>query len=73
MQNFTKLTNAQYDRLKWLILRVVPALTIAISGIGVLLGWDVTIVVGILGIVTTFLSSILGISTKHYEEDNHAE
>ena len=69
MQNFTKLTNAQYDRLKWLILRVAPALTIAISGIGVLLGWDVTIVVGILGIATTFLSSILGISTKHYEEE----
>lgn len=65
--NKLKLTNERYDFIKWLIIKVSPALVILISGMGVLFGFDVTVVVGLIGLVTTFLATILNISTKNYE------
>lgn len=69
MRKFTRLTNTQYDVIKWLIINVAPALILAITATGTLLEYDVTIIVGLISIVTTFFGTILGISTRHYEED----
>lgn len=69
MNRLSKLTNEQYDMLKFLVLRVSPALTILISGIGTLLGFDVTIIVGLLGLITAFIATVMGISSNNYNKE----
>lgn len=58
-----------YNVLKWIILIFVPALITFISGLGVLLGFDTTIIVGIIGLVATFVGSLIGVSTKNYYKE----
>ena len=59
-----------YDALKWIVLIFVPALITFISGLGVLFGFDTTIIVGVIGLVATFIGSLIGVSTRNYYKDN---
>lgn len=58
-----------YDALKWIVLIFVPALITFISGLGVLFGFDSTIIVGVIGLVATFIGSLIGVSTKKYYDE----
>jgi hypothetical protein len=58
-----------YDVLKWVILIFVPALTTFISGLGVVLGFDSTVITAIIGLVATFVGSLIGVSTKAYNDE----
>ena len=58
-----------YDALKWIVLIFVPALITFISGLGVLFGFDTTIIVGVIGLVATFIGSLIGVSTRNYYKD----
>jgi hypothetical protein len=63
-----KLKNKTYDILKWILLKVVPALIILIGTLGKIYDFE-TIANTInltIGAVALFFSSILGISSKNY-------
>lgn len=58
-----------YEFLKWLVLIFVPALITFISGLGVLFNFDSTIIVGLIGLIATFIGSLIGVSTKKYYDE----
>ena len=64
-----KLKNKTYDKLKFILLTLEPALVGLISGIGVLFKLDTTIIVGLIGLISTFLGSILQVSSSNYNDD----
>lgn len=47
----------------------VPAITVAISGLGVLWGFDSALIVGTIGIVATAVGAILKISTDNFNKE----
>ena len=64
-----RLPDKVYNLLKWIILIFVPALITLISGLGVLLGFDTTIINGIIGLVAAFIGSLIGVSTVNYNKE----
>ena len=63
------LTNKQYDLYKKLVTVVAPALITLITGLGALYKFDSTAITGTLALLTTFTGTVLGISSKKYNED----
>ena len=63
------LSDKVYNALKWIILIFVPALITLISGLGVLLGFDTTIINGIIGLVAAFIGSLIGVSSVNYNKE----
>ncbi len=61
------LTNKQYDIAKKAVTVVAPALITLITTIGALYKIDTTLVNGIIAAVTTFVGTVLGISSKNYQ------
>lgn len=68
-----KMTNAQYDTLKWLTLTVSPALVLCIVTIGQLFGYDTTLITGVIGAVTLFIGSSVGIAANQYKKDQDTQ
>lgn len=62
------LTNKQYDLFKKLVTVVAPALITLITGLGALYKFDSTAITGTLALLTTFTGTVLGISSKKYNE-----
>lgn len=62
------MSNRVYDILKWCLLVLEPALVTFISGLGVALNWDTELIVTIIGLVSTFLGTITGISSINYSK-----
>lgn len=62
------LTNKQYDLTKKLVTVVAPALITLITGLGALYKFDSTAITGTLALLTTFTGTVLGISSKKYNE-----
>lgn len=62
------LTNKQYDFYKKLVTVVAPALITLITGFGALYKFDSTAITGTLALLTTFTGTVLGISSKKYNE-----
>nr|DAV85973.1 MAG TPA: holin [Caudoviricetes sp.] len=62
------LTNKQYDFYKKLVTVVAPALITLITGLGALYKFDSTAITGTLALLTTFTGTVLGISSKKYNE-----
>lgn len=65
-----KLTNKQYDIIKFILFTVVPALTTLIGGLGMLYEFDVTQIVTLIGLVSAFVGAITGLSSSQYNKDN---
>ena len=63
------LSDKIYNALKWIIMIFVPALITLISGLGVLLGFDTTIINGIIGLVAAFIGSLIGVSSVNYNKE----
>lgn len=63
-----KLTNKEYDFYKKLVTVVAPALITLITGLGALYKFDSTAITGTLALITTFIGTVLGISSKKYNE-----
>lgn len=63
-----KMSNRKYDIMKWCLLTLEPALVALITGLGVALNLDTGLVVTIIGLVSTFLGSILEISSANYNK-----
>lgn len=62
------LTNKQYDLYKKLVTVVAPALITLLTGLGALYKFDSTAITGTLALLTTFTGTVLGISSKKYNE-----
>lgn len=62
------LTNKQYDFYKKFVTVVAPALITLITGLGALYKFDSTAITGTLALLTTFTGTVLGISSKKYNE-----
>jgi hypothetical protein len=61
--------NKTYDRLKWIVMIVLPAFGSFYFGLGDALGLPATTqVVGTITLTTTFLGTILGFSNKKYNQ-----
>lgn len=64
-----KMKNETYDRLKWFLFVFEPALVTLISGLGVALKLDTALVVTLIGLFSTFIGSITGISNLKYKKE----
>lgn len=65
-----KLPNAVYDRLKWLVLVVIPALTTFYKVLDAVFGWGYADVVLTISVgFCACLGAILGISTAEYNKE----
>lgn len=62
------MSNKQYDLIKKLVTVVAPALITLITGLGALYKFDSTAITGTLALLTTFAGTVLGISSKKYNE-----
>lgn len=65
-----KLTNNQYDIIKFILFTVAPALTTLIGGLGMLYDFDVTKIVTLIGIVSAFVGTITGLSSNQYNKED---
>lgn len=66
-----KLSNKQYDIIKWVVITLLPALTALIAGLGAALGWqDTELAITILALFTTFLGTIIGVSSNQYNKED---
>ena len=63
-----KLTNKTYDRIKFLVQIVAPALIVLIAGLGDLYGFDTQNIIGLITLMVTFTGSVLGISNLQYKK-----
>lgn len=64
-----KIPNKVYDVLKWIVVIFLPALEVAIFGLGQLYGFDSTIICGTLSIAATFIGALIGVSTYSYNKE----
>ena len=61
--------NKVYDIIKWVLLIVIPALNVLITGLCALYGWTWgPIVVGTIDLVAAFFGTILGIGSVKYQK-----
>lgn len=70
-----KFNSQVYDIIKWIVQGVLPALITAIGTIGIAVNWEHTeLTMTILGAITAFLATSLGISSASYykDGDDHA-
>ena len=69
-----KMNNITYDRIKWIVMILLPALTALVAGLGKAYGWDGTeLAVTTLTLFTTFLGAITVNSSSKYHADNTAD
>lgn len=64
-----KLTNKQYDRAKFAVTIVAPAVITLVTGLGALYGFETSIATGTIALAATFAGTVLGISSKKYHEE----
>jgi hypothetical protein len=65
-----KLSNSQYDVAKKSVTVVVPAAITLITGLGALYKFDTTAITGTIALCATFAGTVLGVSSKKYQEEN---
>lgn len=63
-----KLTNKTYDKIKFLVQIVAPALIVLIAGLGDLYSFDTQNIIGLITLLVTFTGSVLGISNLQYKK-----
>lgn len=61
------LTNKQYDIAKKVVTVVAPAAITLITGFGALYKFDTTTITGAIALLTTFVGTVLGISSNKYQ------
>ena len=65
-----KLSNSQYEVAKKAVTVVVPAAITLITGLGALYKFDTTAITGTIALCATFVGTVLGVSSKKYQEEN---
>lgn len=68
--NGLMITGKLYDRLKYFVLIVLPAISALYFGLGNIWGWpDIEQVVGSLAIIATVLGGLIGVSSKNFNDN----
>lgn len=57
-----RLPDKVYDILKWIVVIFLPALGVAIFGLGELFGFDSHLICGTISIIETFIGTLIGVS-----------
>lgn len=66
-----QLQSKTYDKLKWIVSVVLPAMGVLVGTLGKSYGWESTdIAVTTITAVTTFLGSCLMISSRNYNKED---
>lgn len=65
-----KLNDKSYNIIKWVVLTVLPALSVLIATLGKGYGWDTENIVLTLNAVALFLGAITGVSNYNYKKDD---
>ena len=64
-----KFPDKVYEILKWIVVIFLPALNTLIFALGGVLGFDSSVVCGVISAVTVFLGALIGVSTYQYRKD----
>lgn len=65
-----KMKNKTYDALKFLVTVFAPALMTLVGGLGAAgLVADTDVIVTVIGLVTAFVGSLIGLSSKQYKSN----
>lgn len=67
------MSNKLYDILKWIVITLSPALIALITGLGMLYGFDASIITGTIALITTFIGALIGVSSIKYAARNEIE
>lgn len=62
------MSNKVYDRTKYALLVVVPAVITLIVGLGALYNFETDLIVGTITLIATFLGQLLKISSDNYKK-----
>lgn len=62
------MNNKTYDVLKWLVITFVPALIFLISTLGTIYKFDTEVINATISAVTTFIGTLIGISSIRYNK-----
>lgn len=65
-----KMTNKTYDKVKFYVTIVMPALITLIVTIGQALNYNTDIIVIILGAITAFVGKVINDSSKNYNKED---
>ena len=65
-----KLNDKSYNIIKWIVLTVLPALSVLIATLGKGYGWGTENIVLTLNAVALFLGAITGVSNYNYNKDD---
>jgi len=65
-----KLNDKSYNIIKWIVLTVLPALSVLIATLGKGYGWDTENIVLTLNAVALFFGAITGVSNYNYKKDD---
>lgn len=65
-----QLNDKMYNIIKWVVLTVLPALSVLIATLGKGYGWDTENIVLTLNAVALFLGAITGVSNYNYKKDD---
>ena len=65
-----KLNNKVYDIFKWILMKLLPALTLLIGTLGTIYNFDANKIILTIGAVATFIATITGISNYNYKKAN---
>ena len=64
------LNNKFFTILKWILATAIAPLIILINGIGEIFNYDVTLIVKVITLISTFLGALLGVSNYNYKKEN---
>ena len=66
-----KMKNETYDKVKWLVMIFMPALTALVGGLGKAYGWETSeLAVTTLNLLTAFLGAITIKSSLNFEKED---
>ncbi|MBU5369589.1 phage holin [Enterococcus pseudoavium] len=66
-----KMNNETYDKVKWVVMILMPALTTLVGGLGQAYGWGQTdLAVTTLTLITTFMGAVTLKSTSNYNKED---
>lgn len=66
-----KLPDNVYNVLKWIVIVFLPALNTLIFALGGVLGFESSIICGVISAVTVFLGALIGVSTVAYNKEQN--
>lgn len=60
------MSNKVYNVLKWIVITFMPAAMALVAGLGIYFDFDSNTIVGVMGLVTTFIGALIGVSSITY-------